>query len=548
MRFPRARAIGAATRSPPLQIGKRRGRALFGSCRGATLDVINWRSRRGGNMADFDGVVIGAGHNGLALAAYLSRVGMRIAVLERNGRIGGGSSTEERILPGYKLNLHANFYMGIGFCPLLRDLELHRYAFSYIEPPVQQPAVFRALWQTYCEDMRPLLVSLLYNAPMPREQLIDRLSGPKAKELLSHAQHDLFSVVRKHFVDERIRTLFTSYMHVITTENVAGAGIVFPAIFANIARFTLPVGGAVSLVNALTRVVEANDGEVITGADVKEIKVENGRATGVKLADGKFIGGKKFVASAIDFPSTVDMAGAELFPEPVREKAKAWHWGNHSLVTLHLALRHAPVYRAAAFDPDMARAYNIFFGMDNIDEVASCFDDCAAKKFPKVLMGNGACNTLFDPTYAPPGQHSAFWWPFAPYSVDGGPQEWDRNHADYSQRILDYWRVYASNLDGNNLFGSTLFTPLDVERLNVNMRQGAVRMGAYVPNQLGINRPHPLMPGSRTPVEGLYLCGSSSGNGVGVNAAAGYIAANAIADDIKLKRIWTQVPAPEWKY
>src|SRR5450759_4141291 len=86
--------------------------------------------------------------------------------------------------------------------------------------------------------------------------------------------------------------------------------------------------------------------------------------------------------------------------------------------------------------------------------------------------------------------------------------------------------------------------PLDVERLNINMRQGAVRMGAYVPNQLGINRPHPLLPGSRTPVEGLYLCGSSSGNGGGVNGAPGYIAANAIADDLALKRTWTPVPPP----
>jgi phytoene dehydrogenase-like protein len=87
-----------------------------------------------------------------------------------------------------------------------------------------------------------------------------------------------------------------------------------------------------------------------------------------------------------------------------------------------------------------------------------------------------------------------------------------------------------------------------VEALNANMRQGAVRVGAYVPNQLGINRPHPLMPGSRTPVEGLYLCGSSSGNGGGINGAAGYIAANAITDDLKLKRTWKPVPAPEWKH
>ena len=234
-------------------------------------------------MAEFDGVVIGAGHNGLTLAAYLARAGLRVAVLERNPRLGGGCSTEERLLPGYRLNLHSSFFIGIGFCPLIRDLELWRYGFSYVEPPVQQGAVFRdgtcvvvhkdiektcaslarfskqdadsfrELYQTYCVKMRPLLVSLLYNAPLPREQLLDRLSGPQAKELLSHAQHDLFSVVRKHFVDERIRTLFTSLMHVITTENVPGAGIVFPAIFSNIASLGLPVGGSVALVHALAR-------------------------------------------------------------------------------------------------------------------------------------------------------------------------------------------------------------------------------------------------------------------------------------------------------
>jgi phytoene dehydrogenase-like protein len=529
-------------------------------------------------MATFDGVVVGAGHNGLTLAAYLARAGMKIAVVERNGKIGGGTSTEERILPGHRLNLHANFFMGMAFCPLIEDLDLYRYGFSYIEPPVQQAAVFRdgtgivihrdvdkscaslarfskqdadtfrELWHTYCEEMRPLLVSLLYNAPMPREQLVDRLSGPRAKELLSHAQHDLFSVVRKHFIDERIRTLFTSYMHVITTENVPGAGIVFPAIFANIASFTLPVGGANALPLALARVVEAGGGVVLTGADVTEITVSGDRATGVRLADGRRIEGMKFVASAIDFPTTLQLTGEELFPVPVREKAKSWHWGNHSLVTLHLALKEPPQYRAAAFDPDISRAYNIFFGMDHTEEVASCFDDCAAKKFPKVLMGNGACNSQFDSSYAPAGKHTAFWWPFAPYSVDGGQQQWDGNRADYTQRILDYWRVYASNLGDDNVLGSYLFTPLDVERLNVNMRQGAVRMGAYVPNQLGINRPHPMMAGSRTTVDGLYLCGSSSGNGGGVNGAAGYIAANAVVDDLGLKRPWTPVAQPEWKH
>ena len=526
-------------------------------------------------MAIYDGVVVGAGHNGLTLAAYLARAGLRVAVLERNPHLGGGCSTEERILPGFRLNLHSNFFIGVRYCPLIADLELHRYGFSYIEPPVQQAAVFRdgtaivihqdldktcaslarfskqdadtfrELWQRYCVELRPLLVSLHYNAPLPHAELHDRLSGPLAKELLAHAQHDLFSVVRQYFTDERIRTLFTSLMHVITAENVPGAGVVFPAIFSNVASLGLPVGGSVSLLNALARVVEAGGGAVITGADVKEIKVAQGRAIGVVLADGSAIDGQNFVASAVDFPQTVALAGDALFPRAVCDKAKAWHWGSHSLATLHLALRKPPAYRAESFDPDVARAFNMFFGMENIEDVASTFADCGAHRFPRVLHGNGACNSQFDPTYAPAGQHTAFWWPFAPYAVEDGPEGWERHRADYSARLLETWRVYASNLDDANVLGTTLFTPRDIEALNINMRQGAVRMGAYVPDQLGINRPHPSLAGSRTPVEGLYLCGSSSGNGGGINGAPGYIAANAIADDLALARAWTPVPAPE---
>jgi phytoene dehydrogenase-like protein len=528
-------------------------------------------------MATYDGVVIGAGHNGLTTAAYLSRAGLKIAVLEKNPFIGGGTSTHEPTLPGYRFNYHANFFMGFRHSPVIRDLELWRYGFSYIEPPVQQAAcfrdgtcvvihkdldktcaslarfskrdaeTFRELHHLYARKMRPLWTSLAFNAPLPLDQLRDRLSGPEGKEFLSHAQHDLFSVVRKHFDDDRIRTLFTSYMHVITTESVPGAGIVFPLIFANVMEFTLPIGGAVALPLALQRIVEDAGGKVISNAEAKEIVVKGGRATGVKLASGETIEARSFVASAIDSPATMRMAGRDLFPEDVRTKLDKWHWGNHSLVTLHLALKEAPVYRARAFDPDIDKAFNIFFGMDDIADVQSCFDECAAEKFPRVLMGNGACNSAFDPTYAPADGHSAFWWPFAPYAIAGDANEWDLRKGEYTQRVLDVWREYASNLDDENVRAKFLYTPLDVERHNANMVRGAVRMGAYIPSQLGINRPHPLLSGTRTPVEGLYICGSGVGNGGGANAAPGYIAANAVSDDLKLERPWACVPEPEWR-
>jgi hypothetical protein len=70
------------------------------------------------------------------------------------------------------------------------------------------------------------------------------------------------------------------------------------------------------------------------------------------------------------------MAGEEHFPAGVREKLNGWHWGNHSLVTLHLALNAPPIYSSQEFDPDMSRAFNIIFGFDDTDQVIRCFEQC----------------------------------------------------------------------------------------------------------------------------------------------------------------------------
>ncbi len=121
-------------------------------------------------------------------------------------------------------------------------------------------------------------------------------------------------------------------------------------------------------------------------------------------------------------------------------------------------------------------------------QVIRCFEQCRRGEFPDHPMGNGACNTLFDPTYAPAGKHVAFWWPFAPYALPDGPEGWDRRRKEYTERLLDVWRGYAPNL-GSDVLAAHLYTPLDLERRIPNMVRGAVRMGAYVPSQLGINRP-----------------------------------------------------------
>ncbi len=526
-------------------------------------------------MSRFDGVIIGAGHNGLTLGAYMARAGLRVCVLERNAWVGGGCTTDEPMLPGFRCNLHSNFYIGFSESPLVRDLELNRFGFSTIEPPVQQGVTmrdgtaltihkdlersyasiarfsqhdadaFRALHETYAVKMKSFFTSVLYNPPVAPDEMRRRLAGPMGKEFLAHAPLDLFQAVDRHFEDHRIRTFFKLFMHVTTGENVPGTGLIFPTIMASISRLALPASGSASLPLALARLIESAGGEVRTRADVREIVVEGGRAVALRLADGTRIDGTRFVASGIDAPTTIQLAGESHFPAPITDKLAKWHWGDHSLVTLHLALNTPPRYASAKFDPDIERAFNVFFGFDDTEQVVRCFDQCRRGEFPDVPMGNGACNTLFDPTYAPAGKHVAFWWPFAPYALPGGPAEWDRRKDEYTTRLLEVWRGYAPNLTAPNVLATHLFTPLDIERRNSTMKKGAVRLGAYIPSQLGINRPHPLLAGNRTPVEGLYLCGSSN-HGGGANGGPGYNAANAIVTDLKINRSWVPVAPPEW--
>ena len=316
----------------------------------------------------------------------------------------------------------------------MRDLELARYGLSTIAPPVQHGVTlrdgtaltihkdinktcasiarfskrdadaFRDLHMIYAVKMRPLFTSLLYNPPLPPDEMHARVTGTLANDLFAHAGLDLFDAV------DRI------------LENAPNNGMMMPLIVSALSDNALPIGGSASLTNALTRVIEDCGGQVVSGADVREITLSDGRATGVRLADASRIEAKVFVASGIDAPATMHMAGELHFPEAVREKLNNWHWGNHSLVTLHLALNAPPVYTSQKFDPDIARAFNLIFGFDDTDQVIRCFEQCRRGEFPDHLMGNGACNSQFDPTYAPAGKHVAFWWPFAPTRLPTVPR------------------------------------------------------------------------------------------------------------------------------
>jgi phytoene dehydrogenase-like protein len=528
-------------------------------------------------MATFDGIVIGGGHHGLTCAAYLARAGLKIAVVERNPQIGGGCMTEEVSLPGFKHNIHSNFHF-FEEGPVARDLQLERYGLTYLYPEVQHGMAFRDgtavcihldpkktaasfarfskhdaeayldLHEKFAVKTRELMNQALYGRPLPPQEMMNRIKGPLGQEFLSYGRMGLYEAVDKNFEDEHIRCVFKAFLHAITLDNLPNLGSYLPRLMSRIIRLGLARGGAAALTRALGRIVEEGGGALLPGRHVEAILVKGGRAMGVRVAGGEVIEAARFVASGVDIHQTLRMVGEEHFGAELSQKIKGVQWAGHSLVVLHLALNEAPQYSAAKFDPDMNRAFNVVFGADRSEDFTENFEAIKRGEAPPKFMGNGACNTLFDPSMAPPGKHVAFWWPFAPYAfAEGGAEAWDRRKKEFTERLLMEWRAYAPNLTESNVLGTYLFTPLDIERSCINMVRGSHHGGAYLPSQLGANRPVPELSQYSTPVEGLFLCGATSHSGGAITGSPGYNCANRISEVLGVPRWWTPLPPPQFE-
>jgi phytoene dehydrogenase-like protein len=309
---------------------------------------------------------------------------------------------------------------------------------------------------------RDFVIRTLFSRPIPPAELAERVTGPIGKEFLSYAQMGLYEAVDHNFEDDRIRCVFKTFLHAITLMDLPALGGFFPRLVSRLVSFKLPKGGSNAFTDALGQVVTDAGGTLVTGEHVDEIIVKDGRASGVRLASGDVLTADRFVASGVDVTQTLELAGEDHFGVDVAKKVADLQWSRHSLVTLHLALNEPPDYRAAEFEPNINEAFNMSFGVTTADELRGIFEAIDRQEMPQRMHGNGACNTLFDPSYAPPGKHSAFWWPFAPYALNGDPENWEDVRDDVTQDLLRQWREFAPNMTEQNVLGTYLFTPLDI--------------------------------------------------------------------------------------
>ncbi len=518
-----------------------------------------------------DFVVIGAGHNGLACAAYLAKAGEKVLVLERSNRVGGACHTEEATLPGFRHNICSVVHTHIPTSPVYRDLELERHGVRYVYPEhlrgtifpdhrsivmyrdaermaaelarfsIRDAKTFRQLYDDYAEFIDTTYLPLMYSPPLaPSLQSAELEKSEEGRTLLQWQASTPVQLLNELFESEEVKVHFLARMTVLGfAPDQFGQGWI--CLFRILkAEAPICVGGSQQLAHGLRGALEAHGGAVQTGVTVRRVLLRGNRAVGVELADGTRLEAAKAVITNVEpKKSFLGMVGEEALPVPFATRVKNYHSRGRSLMVLHLALSEPPRYTASAANPPVNVAFSQeMFGASMLEQVRA-YQDIAAGRPPRKEMLQITLPTLFDPSQAPAGKHTAVVWQYAPYRIEpDGPQGWQRLREEYAQHLLELWRAYAPNMTRDKILAMKIQDPTDTERSNDNLVNGVDVVGDMTPDQMGYFRPFAGWSGYRTPIEGLYMCGGYCHPGGGVHAGAGHNAAGVIAGDFKLRKWW----------
>ncbi|SRR5579884_437179 len=534
---------------------------------------------------DFDGVIIGGGHNALVLAGYMAKSGLKVAVLERTPELGGGLGTiPSPFYPGFYHEFHSQFHRNIPHLPWFKDLELADYGVEYIYPQVNNgmplsdgrcllvhadPDITRKsiarfsrkdadtyyeVYHKYQDMARAIWFTKDYSPPLPPDEEQDLLRRSKmGREFLAINQRSAYEVVHELFEAIPLRAFYLFLFSVrgyLPSPTVKGTGFAIVAMTYLGNKAMLPRGGARALAHALGWMLIAHGGKIFLSTEVARVVIEGDRAVGVETVDGRTFRARKFLASSVDPTQTfLRFIGKKYLDRSFEQKVRDYKYGVSGksfgvLFALHAAVHEPPKYRSAEWDPLINEAFNTCIGYETPEDVVTHLDEVIDGIPPQVIGLQATCPTIFDPTRAPAGKHVLLGWQFAPYALkDGGSDGWERIKSGYLSKVLARWREYAPNLTSDNVIYAFPQTPLDTERHLINMREGDFHVGALIPQQLGFNRPFSEVSGYRTHIRNFYLTGSGTHPGGNITGAPGYNAAQVIARDLGLD-IWWNPPDP----
>jgi phytoene dehydrogenase-like protein len=525
--------------------------------------------------SEFDVVIIGAGPNGLIAGAYLAKAGLSVAVVERRFEAGGGLATEENLYPCYASNPHVLYHMMVDYMPPIQDFNLDGPALTWIKPNCQTGMVFEdgasvlltrmindtkdsfskysfkdavtfgkvmRQWRRIVDD---IVAPATYIPPMdPIEITMAMQRTAVGQQMLELGELSPLQLITETFEHEKVQALllYASCMWGLDPRET-GLGFMVPLMLDRAMNKCYCYGGSHKFASALGREVVRHGGLILEAATVDKVLMENGRAVGVHIAHEDRILRAKAVMSTLDPHTTfLDLVGEDYLTPALKESVKGWVWDKWSFNTLHIAAEEPPKY--VTDDPWINECFATVIGIENVEQLLAHWDGVSKGKLDlNSFGGHSTCESLFDPTLSDrPGKYVSMFQIHAPYGIKGG---WVSRREEVKAAMLGKWQKAAPNLTPDKVISTSMEDPEEIEIRFPQMRRGSIKHGDYRPLQMGCYRPNQECSSTKTPIEGLYVCGVSVYPGGLVLGGPGYLGANKVAEDLGVKKWWKPTSAME---
>jgi phytoene dehydrogenase-like protein len=520
-----------------------------------------------------DVVIIGGGHNGLVTAFYLAKAGFKPLVLERRTQTGGAAITDE-FSPGFRCSTLAHT-AGPLLPEIERDMQLARHGLKLVKPEIGVTALSpdgRALmlyndtpraaqeigkfstkdamsypaFQQALEKIGRVIGDALKLAPpniddpsradlwamLQTGRALRKLGKKDMYRLLRWGPMAVADLVAEFFETELLRAVVAARGIFGTALGpwsagsslvllIRAAGDSHPAGAASFA-----VGGIGAITQAMTAAAKEAGAEIRTGAEVKEVRVKDGAASGVILASGEEISAKAVISNADPRRTLLKLVDpTHLSPDFVMKLQNIRMPG--TVAKVNLALSALPKF--TAISDDAALRGRIHIGPE-IDYLERAFDASKYGTFSDHPYLEVTIPSLSDPSLAPAGKHvMSVYMQYAPFKLKN--TDWESQRANLGETVVKTLAEYAPNLPALVEDGQ-IITPKDLEE-TYGLTGGHIFHGELALDQFFTMRP--LLDWARynTPIANLYLCGSGTHPGAGLTGGSGANAAREILKALK---------------
>ena len=525
---------------------------------------------------NFDVIVIGSGHNGLVNACYLQKAGLNVLVLEKNDWIGGAAVSRE-LHPGI-LYSNCSYVCSLFRPEIMRDLELPKHGLQIVA--IEGGTVFTkdgdylASFRNYhakkrelerfsvkdsesysrysrdilkqCRFIQPLLMR---TAPDPASfkfrdlsemlYLLRKVNDLTASELADTVRFWTMSIsdfLDEYFENDVIKASLAVSGIIGTALGPMSPGTAYVLLHhymgevdGSIGAWGYARGGMGAISKALSSSFKAMGGTLLNNSEVEKVDIRGARVKGVILKNGDEYLAKNVVSNADVKRTFLKLTDPEHLPPNFIKKVNNFKIRGSS-GKVNIALDSMPNFPVISENNPCLKG-DIHF-TDSIERMERAYDDWKMGTWSRDPFLDMMIPTLTDPTMAPPGKHfMSCFVQYCPPKVGG--KNWTKENKDaFGETVIQQIADYSPGFK-DKILHMEVRTPKELEE-EVGLTEGNIFQGELTFDQLLFNRPIPGYAQYRSPIKGLYMCGSSTHPGGGVMGAPGRNAAVEILKDLNL--------------